>query len=118
MLSDKRWTAIGTEWADILRQSTLALGGGEPHDWSQALEAARDEYRAIRDDANLYELCLGKQCLSRVATALEFRAAEALEKQVVQLWGTEKVERPPAVVALREYINRLSPSQVGSSVHS
>ena len=109
VLSDKRWIAIDIEWGEIVRQSTGIFGGDEQDDWSQALELVRDEYRAIRDDANLYELCLGKQCLSGVAIALEFRSTEALEKQVVQLWDTNEIERPPAVVALREYVSRLTP---------
>ena len=109
VFSDKRWSAIDTEWAGIKRQSTGIFGGDEQYEWSQALELAHDEYRAIRDEASLYESCLGKQCLSGVAIALQFRSAEALEKQVVRLWETNVVERPPAVVALREYISRLTP---------
>lgn len=109
VLSDMRWSEIETEWADIKRQSTDTLGEVEQNDWSQSLELARDEYGAIRGDANLYELCLGKQCLKRVAFALGFGSAEVLEAQVVRLWDTNEVERPPAVVALREYVSRLTP---------
>ena len=108
VLSDKRWTAIDTEWAEISQRSTDILGPDERDSWSQALDLARDEYRATRDDADLYRWCLGKQCLSRVAITLEFRSAEALEAQVVRLWDTGEVDRPPPVIALKDYVSRLT----------
>ena len=107
-LSDERWTAIDTEWAEILRRSTDTLDPDERDSWSAALNLARDEYRTTRDDANLYRRCLGKQCLSRVATALGFRSAETLEAQIVRLWDTGEVDRPPPVIALRNYVSQLT----------
>ena len=107
-LSDERWTAIDTEWAEILRRSTDNCGPDEHDSWSQALNLARDEYRATRDEADLYRRCQGKQCLSRVTTALGFRSAKALEDQVVRLWDTGEVDRPPPVIALRNYVSQLT----------
>ena len=107
-LSNERWTAIDTAWAAILRRSTDNCDPDEHDSWSQALNLARDEYRAIRDDADLYRRCLGKQCLSAVAIALGFRSAEALEGQVVRLWDTGQVDRPPPVIALRDYVSQLT----------
>ena len=108
VLSDERWTAIDTEWAEISQRSTDIAGPDERDSWSQALDLARDEYRATRDDADLYRWCLGKQCLSRVAITLGFRSAEALEAQVVRLWDTGEVDRPPPVIALKDYVSRLT----------
>ena len=108
VLSDERWAAIDTEWAEIQQRPT-GISGLERRDaWSRALDQARDKYRAIRDDADLNRWCLGKQCLSRVATALGFRSAEALEAQVVQLWHTGEVDRPPPVIALKHYVSGLT----------
>ena len=109
MLSDERWTAIESDWAGIAGRSTDHLDPHERDVWSRALEVARDKYRAVRDDADLYRWCLGKQCLSGVAIALGFRSAEAFEAQVVRLWDTSEVDRPPPVDALRGYISRLAP---------
>ena len=108
VLSDERWAAIDTEWADISQRSTDILDPVESDAWSQALNLARDEYRVTRDDADLYRRCLGKQCLSRVAIALEFRSAEAIEAQVVRLWDIDEVDRPPPVVALKDYVSGLT----------
>ena len=108
VLTDVRWAAIDTEWAEISRLSTDILSPDESDSWTQALNRARDEYRTIRDDADLYQKCLGKQALSGVATALKFRSAEALEAQVVRLWDTDEVDRPPPVIALRTYVSRLT----------
>ena len=108
-LSNERWTAIDTAWAATLRRSTDNCDPDKHDSWSQALNLARDEYRAIRDDADLYRRCLGKQCLSAVAIALGFRSAEALEDQVVRLWDTGQVDRPPPVIALRDYVSHLTP---------
>ena len=108
VLSDERWAAIDTEWADISQRSTDILDPGERDAWSQALNLVRDEYRTTRDDVDLYRWCLGKQCLKRVAIALEFRSAEALEAQVVRLWDTDEVDRPPPVVALKGYVSGLT----------
>ena len=108
VLTDVRWAAIDTEWAEISRLSTDILSPHESDSWTQALNRARDEYRTIRDDADLYQKCLGKQALSGVATALKFRSAEALEAQVVRLWDTDEVDRPPPVIALRTYVSRLT----------
>lgn len=108
VLSDERWAAIDTEWADTSQRSTDILDPDESDAWSQALNLARDEYRVTRDDADLYRWCLGKQCLSRVAIALGFRSAEALEAQVVRLWDTDEVDRPPPVAALKEYVSGLT----------
>lgn len=108
MLSDVRWAVIDTEWDQVsLRSADLCIPE-ERDSWSQALDQARDEYRATRDDAYLYRRCLGKQCLSRVATALGFGSAEALEAQVIRLWDTGEVDRPAPVVALREYVGGLT----------
>ena len=109
MLSDERWTAIDADWTGIARRSTDHLDVHERDVWSRALGVARDEYRVARDDADLYRWCLGKQCLSRVAIALGYRSAEALEAQLVRLWDTGEVDRPPPVDALRGYISRLAP---------
>ena len=109
-LSDERWTAIDTEWGEISRRSTDIFGPDERDSWSRTLNLARDEYRATRDNADLYRWCLGKQCLSRVAIALGFRSAEALEGQVVRLWDTGEVDRPPPVIALKNYVSQLTSS--------
>ena len=108
VLSDERWAAIDTEWADVSRRSRNIPGLEEPDSWLRALDLAREEYRTIRDDADLYRWCLGKQCLSRVAIALELRSSEALEAQVVRLWDTSDVMRPPPVIELRTYVSRLA----------
>lgn len=109
-LSDERWAAIDTDWADISRRSTDILNPDKRDSWARALNLARDEYRTARDDADLYRWCLGKQCLSGVAIALGFSSAGALEAQVVRLWNTGEVHRPPAVTALRSFVSRLAPS--------
>ena len=109
VLSDERWAAIDTAWAEVSRRSSDVLGPDERDSWSQALDLARDEYRATRDEADLYRLCLGKQCLSGIAIALGFRSAEALEAQVVRLWDTGEVDRPPPIIALKDYVSGLTP---------
>lgn len=108
VLSDERWVAIDIGWAEVAQRSTANCGPDERDSWSQALNLARDEYRTTRDDADLYRRCLGKQCLSGVATALGFRSAEALEAQVIRLWDTGKVDRPQPVIALRDYVSGLT----------
>ena len=108
VLSDKRWNSIEADWDDISRRSTGNVGPDQRDHWFQALELARQDYRTTRDDAALYRRCLGKQCLSGVAIALGFRSAETLEAQVVRLWDTSEVERPPSVTELRNYIRRLN----------
>ena len=117
ILSDKRWTEIDTEWDDISCRSAEPLRSGERDVWTRGLNLARDEYRVIRDDADLYRWCLGKQCLSRVAIALGFRSSQVFEAQVVRLWDTGEVDRPLPVIELRKYVSRLThyPSR---SIHS
>ena len=50
---------------------------------------------------------LREQTLGRLATALEFRTADALERQILSLWNTLDAELPPDLVKLREYVSGL-----------
>ena len=64
-------------------------------------------YKSDRAADDWYRRCFGKQTLGRLATALEFRAADALERQIVSLWNTSDAELPPDLVKLREYVSGL-----------
>lgn len=87
--------------------SVAALDVAVAGRWEQFLDAAWGEYNADRAAADWFRRCLGKQTLSRIAAALEFRSGEAIERQVVALWDSGEVAPPPDLVDLRTYVGAL-----------
>jgi hypothetical protein len=52
---------------------------------------------------------LGKQTLSRLPAILGVGAQAAFERQVIQIWTREDVQRPDAAIALIGYVESLNP---------
>ena len=103
-LSDATMGQLGGDWAERHAASATAVKSTFAQLWGELLDAAWTEYARDRDALDWYRRCLGKQTLSRTATALDFKSGEALERQVVGLWNSGEVDLPPDLVELRAYV--------------
>lgn len=107
------WSGLG--WSEVAGRATDYLAANRPDfedevftKWEAEIRAAIDEYRARREQADLWLYCLGKQVAAKIAPRLGFRSASFLYSSAIQLWRTGEVPTPAPVLALREYITSLS----------
>jgi Protein of unknown function (DUF4435) len=116
-------------WAELASDPERALDGviqeGRRLDeqtraqYRVALVGSAEAYQRLRQqDDELWKHCFGKETLSRVANALRLEGRCALEDEILQMWRTETVQRPPQVKALRQYLDEIptlaeySPSEI------
>ncbi len=86
-----------------------------------ALTEAAKAYEIVRDSADLWKECLGKQVLSLIPSRLELNGASALERQIGHLWDIDEVPRPLEALKLRDYIQGLGrshPNDIASHLMS
>jgi predicted ATPase len=72
------------------------------------LVTCAERYRSLRDDPeHLWQECLGKEVLDRVAQALDLQSAEAMEVRAVQVWRGG-APRPPEIEEVKQYLDQLT----------
>lgn len=98
---------ITAQWSSLSANSASFVDPAERGDWESNLDAAMNEFEALRLNPEWWLHCLGKQTLSGLSRPIGISSSQILEHQVVGLWDHE-VATPEVVVALRGYLNALS----------
>ncbi len=98
---------ITAQWLSLRADSASFVDAAEKAEWEANLDAAMNEFEALRLNPNWWMHCLGKQTLSGLSRPIGISSSQVLEHQVVGLWDRE-VATPRPVVDLRAYLNDLS----------
>ena len=97
------WVTLESEWPRTQRLWINTLEVDDRAELSRRLAESREALRSVRETADFWRHCLGKQALGVVASALGLSSGEVLEQSVVKAWGRD-VALPWDVLTLREYL--------------
>jgi hypothetical protein len=100
MALESDWQRYQEAWI-----GTLEADDDKP-EWSRRLAESFEAFASVREAADFWRRCLGKQTLGAVASALGLRSGQILEQSVVKAWERD-VAPPMDVLNLREYLASL-----------
>jgi predicted ATPase len=106
VLSSLDWETLGPNWLRYQADSVEFLEPDGRSEWSTSLAESFAAFASVRETADLWKHCLGKQALGAVASALGMSAGRVLEQAVVKAWERD-VTPPQEVLSLREYLASL-----------
>lgn len=116
MLPAAKEFAKGRTWPQIAADhgafcaSVSERTGFEPEvqtRFSDILDVAVRRYERVREEADLWKECEGKQVLIVIAPLIGFSNADTLIQAAAALWERTPAALPPEVIALREFVASL-----------
>lgn len=106
-LSNLSYAQLSADWPSCRANAVGVVEAAVARRWEELLNGAWTAYATGRQEPDWFRRCLGKQTLGRTASELDFRSADALERQVVALWDSGEVAAPADLLELRSYVEGL-----------
>jgi hypothetical protein len=102
---DQDPAATASDWSQLQNDLT----GDEQTELEASISDAIVAYREVRESANLWKACMGKETVKQIPSKYGFSRLNSFERSLRQSWASDNAPIPEELRQLREYVRRLAP---------